>query len=536
MVSMSAKMDAGGAMQRMRDGVSYLSSRVGKDLPDAIRKNPATTAIAIALVLSLLVVLVLWVNTDKDDGNWRPLYGRQELYDVAAVIEALDVSRVEYRLHPTSGQVMVAAEQLNQARMQLATAGIKPSSSAGMELLTSGGTLGRSQFVERVQFQKGLEGELEKTIASLRPVRSARVHIAVPERTAFLRDQVEPSASVYLDLYPGIKMEGRQVQGIINLLSGSFPDLSTDRIYVMDQNSNPLSADEKPESDTARFMKYRHDIERQYVQRLTELLQPLVGAQNLRVAVNADIDFSFIENSREGFEPEGVLRSESYSENVLTPGASGVPGAASNVENLGENADDDSAGESTVNSIRNYEMGRTLSYQRQDAFRVARINASVILNSRIEGVDTDVTLSAVQELVQSAVGIDQTRGDQVAVQALPFFDESMSADRQGLSGLGDVSEEGGVMPMLLSILMLGILAMAGFAVYFVVRQKKARQEQEALEAELALLDAEAGNKEAEEEDAFSKVDAASSDRIRDLAVSSPDQIASILERWIKEAD
>lgn len=535
-MSTSVKMGPAAVMQRIRDGVSYIFSRAGKEgLPGIMKKKPAIVAVVAALLLSLLVVAGLWLSSSKDSDNWRPLYGRQELYDVASVVEALDVGRIDYRLHPASGQILVAADELNAARMHLATAGIKPAESAGMELLMTGGQLGRSQFVERKQYLKGLEGELEQTIASLRPVRTARVHLAVPERTAFLREQVEPSASVYLDLYPGIRMEGRQVQGIVNLLSGSFPDLSPERIYVLDQNSNPLTADEHEPSQTDMQMQYRRRIEQQYVQRLMHLLEPIVGEDNLRVAVNADIDFSFEESTREGYNPDGVaLRSESYSGTTREPGARGVPGASSNVENLDEDTGDAGEPDTAVTSIRNYELDRTLSYQRQDSFRVARVNASVILNSRINGAEADFTLSAVDDLVRNAVGIDLDRGDRITVRSLPFFDDFVTEEDQVISVVAAVRGSSN-MSIIIGLLALILLAVITASVYYAARQKRLRREQEALEAELAMLDAGAGNEEGEE-DAFSRVDATASDRVRDLAVSSPDQIATILERWIKEAD
>ncbi|MET4694746.1 flagellar basal-body MS-ring/collar protein FliF [Endozoicomonas lisbonensis] len=536
-MSASAKMDPAAAMQRMRDGVSYFSSRAGKDFPGIIRKHPAAVAVGASLLLSLVIVTGLWLSSGNESDNWRPLYGRQELYDVAAVVEALDAGQMDYRLHPTSGQIMVAADELNTARMQLATAGIKPAASAGMELLTSGGQLGRSQFVERKQYLKGLEGELEQTIASLRPVRTARVHLAVPERTAFLREQVEPSASVYLDLYPGIRMEGRQVQGIINLLSGSFPDLKPERIHVLDQNSNPLTTNENTPSQTDKQMQYRRTIEQQYVQRLTQLLEPVVGKDNLRVAVNADIDFSYQEHSREGFDPEtSVLRSESYSGSSNPKGASGVPGASSNVDNLNEEVETPEGSESSVSTIRNYEVDRTLSFQRQEAFRIARINASVILNSRIDGVDAELTLSAVDDLVRNAVGVDLDRGDRISVRSLPFFDEAVAEEVQISSVAMAVREGGSMMPVMIGLLALALVGVIAAAIFYSVRQRRQRHEQAALAAELALLDAGAGNEDSDDDDAFSKVDATASDRVRDLAVSSPDQIATILERWIKEAD
>ena len=534
----SVKMDPAATMQWMRDSVTGASNRARKDLPALIKSYPVAFGIGTAAFLSLVFVLVLWGSSDRGGAAWRPLYGRQELYDVPAVLETLDAGRIDYSVHPDSGQVLINTEQLASARMQLATAGIQPESAEGMELLMNGGQLGRSQFVERKQYLKGLEGELERTIVSLRPVRSARVHLAVPERTAFLRDQVEPSASVYLDLQPGINLDGAQVQGIINLLSGSFPDLKPERVSVLDQNSNPLTPGKETVRESDLQLEYQQTVERQYARRLINLLEPLVGEDNLRVAVNADIDFSYQESSREGFDPDSaVVRSESFSGNGGPDLAQGVPGAASNVENLAEDDVEAEPAESSISSVRNYEVNKTVSYQRLDSFRIARVNASVILNSRVlgaEAADADAAMSAVDDLVSNAIGIDLNRGDRISVRTLPFYDDSATEGASG-SSVARVAREGGsMMPVLMMLLAVLLVLTVGGSVY-AYRKRKQRREQEALAAELALLDASAGNED-QEEDMFNRGEASASDRVRDLAVSSPDQIATILERWIKEGD
>ena len=526
-------------LQKLRQKINGLPSTVRTDLPEFVRRNRIQVAVAGALLLAAMVTLLLWSGESETD--LRPLYGRQEMYDVAAVIETLDANGIAYRLHPESGQVLVRDSLHRSARMSLATAGVTAKMPRGMELLSTEGQLGRSQFVERTQYMQGLEGELAQTVMSLRPVRSARVHLAVPERTAFLRNQVEPSASVYVDLFPGVSLEIEQVQGIINLVAGSLPQLSAERVTVLDQNSNPLyGSDHSGQKEVDRQLRYVQRIEQEYVQRLSRLIEPLVGAGNLRVAVNADIDFSFQEDSVEGYDPEVVvLRSESFNgSNEGAQNAEGVPGAAAN---LGNEETEAQEGGSSVSRIRNYELNRTLSYRRQDAFRLERVNVAVILNSRIPGFEGDAAdgmLMAIDNLLRNAVGIDSGRGDQVTVEALPFFDSSAGEEPlMGIAGIADrYSENDGILPVVIVVAVLILLLLAGLAAFLVVRRRRAQREKVEMEKELALLDASDGLLEEGGEDPDDVVGFRSSDRVRDLAKSSPDQIASILERWMKEGE
>lgn len=528
----SVKIDPSATFQRIRGGVEGLASRAKVELPDLIREYRIAIAVAGAVLLALIATLLLWGN--EAESNLRPLYGRQELYDAAAIIETLESQGVNYSLHPQSGQVLVAEELVSEARMVLATAGITPRMPAGMELLSADSQLGRSQFVERKQYLEGLQGELEQTIISLRPVRSARVHLAVPERSAFLRDQVKPSASVFLDLYPGVALDSSQVQGILNLVAGSLPDLEQDEVTVLDQNSNPLTGVTGSGDDEAsKQLEYIQKLEQQYVQRLSRLIEPLVGAGNLRVAVNADVDFSFREDTVEGYDPESaVVRSESYSgSNSDESAASGVPGAASNVE--GEEVVDPESN-SSVSQIRNYELDRTVSYRRKDAYSLEQVNVAVVLNSQVpgfRGTRADERLAAIEELLQNAVGIDLDRGDQVSVQALPFYDENSSS--RTVLGIAK-SENGGSVPMVIGVIVLVLLLLIAVAVYF-VRKRKAEQKKLEMERELALL---AGGESAEGGGSDNRAPGSfnAADRVRDLAQGNPEQVAMILERWLKEAD
>ena len=516
------------ALQKVRDNVGGISSKVRSSMPDWLKQNQTTVIILAAAVLALAVMVYLIMNSNI---NMRPLYGRQESYDVAAVIETLDSTAIDYVIHPDSGQVLVNTADISRARMALATAGVVRKAPAGMEQLSAEGQLGRSQFVERAQYFSGLQGEIEQTIMSMRPVRSARVHLAVPERTAFLREQLKATAAVYLDLYPGATLDQKQVQGIINLVSGSLPNLDPAQVSVLDQNSNPLNGDASNGFDeTDKQLEYTQRVEREYVQRVTRLLEPLVGAGNLRVAVNVDFDFSYQEESTEGFDPDSaVLRSESYTGNTDANGqAGGVPGVAAN-NGSGEGQPVADLSESRV---RNFELDRTLRYRRQDAFVLNRVNVAVMLNSSVAGLDGDSSgdmLQAVNELLLNAAGIDQGRGDQVAVRALPFVESATTSSMGAVSGQMNSGNKWLYMLIGVAVFLLGGIAI----LVFWLRKRKEQKQKDEMAREIAML---AGEESVVQSGSGANGEYHSADRVRDLARSNPEQVAGILERWIKEGD
>ena len=517
-----------GALDKARGNLENWVNKVRTDFPGWMRKNQAPVIVGGALLVAGLAALLFF--TGSNNSNLRPLYGRQEIYDVPAVMERLDAERINYQVHAESGQVLVPVGSLAEARMALATAGITPSLPAGMELLSADGQLGRSQFVERAQYLSGLQGEIEQTIMSLRSVRAARVHIAAPERTAFLRDQVKPTAAVYVDLFPGAVLDQRQVQGIMNLVAGSFPNLDAGNVVIMDQNSNPLNGNENEGfQELDKKLEYTRRVEREYVQRVTRLLEPLVGAGNLRVAVNVDMDFSYLEESTEGFAPDSaVVRSESLSGVQDAVTASGVPGVEAN-QSVAESVDNN---DRSISQIRNYEVDRTVSFRRQDGFNLSRVNVAVVLNSDVDGFngeDAAVQLTAVRQLLLNAAGIEPSRGDEVAVQALPFVGGIELLSTEDLLRGADSGRSS------LSLMLAGLLVLVIVigSVFFWLRRRNELKQKEEMTREIAML---AGRDGAEITGDGGDVEFRSADRVRDLARSNPEQVAGILERWIKEGD
>ena len=385
-----------------------------------------------AACLAMVAVTWLWWQ----DRDYRPLYGRQEQYDAGAVIDQLDTAGIAYRVHPDTGQVMVRSAELPQARMALATGGITPSLPEGRALLTESSPLGISHFMERQRYIAAIEGELVRTIMTLQPVRSARVHLAIPEQTVFLRQSPEPRASVVLELNAGARLTPLQIEGVVNLVAGSIANLDRNNISVVDQLGAPIS-DELDEttllSEARRQLQYQSEIERRLESRVLSLLAPLVGSGNVRVQVSAELDMTSGEQTREVYSPDNeAVRSESMQQVVSgNELPTGTPGALENVENT--------TGKASVQEkqyVRNYEVDRTVSREQRLPGELRRLTVAVLLNTRQAVQQTQATqkaqpwsdeeLGRMTVLVKQAVGYTASRGDQISVESLPFVTESLN--------------------------------------------------------------------------------------------------------------
>ncbi len=421
----------GQAGRRVRDAWHSLQQQL------ALFSRPENRRLTVGLLFGaafLAIVAVTWLWWQ--DRDYRPLYGRQEQYDAGAVIDQLDKAGIAYRVHPDTGQVMVRSAELPEARMALAAGGIAPSLPEGRALLTESPPLGISHFMERQRYIAAIEGELARTIMTLQPVRSARVHLAIPEQTVFLRQSPEPRASVVLELSAGARLTPLQIEGIVNLVAGSIANLDRNNISVVDQLGAPIS-DELDEttllSEARRQLQYQSDIERRLETRVLSLLAPLVGSGNVRVQVSAELDMTSGEQTREVYSPDNeAVRSESMQQ--LVSGnelPTGTPGALENVQ--------DTTGKTSVQEkqyVRNYEVDRTVSREQRLPGELRRLTVAVLLNTRQAAQKTketqdappwsDEELGRMTVLVKQAVGYTAGRGDQVSVESLPFVTEAQN--------------------------------------------------------------------------------------------------------------
>ena len=292
----------------------------------------AVLLVALAACIASLVGIVLWARTP----DYSLLYGSLEERDTAQVVAALEKAAIPYRLDAATGALRVPSTAVHEARMKLAAEGLPKGSGDGLEMLSQDPGFGVSRFMENARYQHAVENELVRTITAMAGVQQARVHLAIPERSVFVREHDKPSASVMLQLYRGRTLDDGQVAAIVHLVSSSVPNLAAGRVTVVDQAGNLLTrpAGQRGLDKSAEQYDYTRRLEMDYVRRIEDLLAAVVGPGGVRAKVSADVDFEVTERTREEYQPDGaVLRSSQEEETATASGgasAGGVPGTLSN--------------------------------------------------------------------------------------------------------------------------------------------------------------------------------------------------------------
>jgi len=422
-----------------------------------LARNPATRQVlllvAVAAAVALGVAVVLWSRGP----NYGLLYAGLEQKDAAAITQELQSTQTPYQLSSDGSSIMAPAADLAALRLKLAARGLPQGSAASSVTAAGDSPFGMSDLAERTRYQQLLETDLGNTIGGLQSVRAARVHLALPKPSAFIRDSRPASASVLLTLYPGRQLDAGQVAAIVHLVAASVPDLDPRQVSVIDQQGQLLTTDpDSPGAVGDNRLRLATRIENTYAQRIEELLTPLVGAGRVRAQVYADLDFSQTEKATETFGHEHpALRSEQTSSEQHGTAATsgGVPGALSNQPptvvaqptaakpDAGQPAAaatgsaTPAASSPTDNSssaTRNYELDRTISHVSDPAGRLVRLTVAVVLDNKLATSTTATAtpdksvpftaqeLEHLTELTKNAVGFDVARGDSVSVVNQPF--------------------------------------------------------------------------------------------------------------------
>ena len=430
---------------------SLPAANPGVGMP-AIVDNPwlrqMAVMVGIAASVALGVAVVLWSQSP----NYAPLYGNLAEKDASQVMEALQQTGADFRVDEASGMVMVPSAKLKEIRMQLAGQGLPNGTGVGFELLQQDTGFGTSQMVERARYQQALQGELARTIATIGAVQSARVHLAIPKQSVFIRKRQPPSASVTLRLHNGRVLEAAQVEAIVHLVASSIPELEPGRVTLVDHKGRLLS-DEQESLDlklSATQFEHTRRIEEHYRARIEDLLAPIVGRDKVQAQVAADVDFTVTEQTQERYDPEqSALRSEQLNEEQTSGlGAGGIPGALSNQPPAAGSAPEDAGGQGGVEgdgtainssrqSTRNYELDRVISHTRMAPISLRRLSVAVVVDD-IATVGADGTVGVrertpeeierLTELVREAVGFDARRGDSVRVMNSSFLNPEPVAD------------------------------------------------------------------------------------------------------------
>ncbi|KMY85948.1 Flagellar M-ring protein FliF [Candidatus Paraburkholderia calva] len=400
------------------------------------RSNPRVPLIiAMAILVAVVAGLVMWSRQP----DYRVLFSNLSDRDGGAIVTALQQGNIPYKFSD-GGAILVPAEQVHETRLRLAAQGLPKSGSVGFELMDNQ-KFGISQFAEQVNYQRALEGELEKTISSISSVKSARVHLAIPKPAVFVRDKELPTASVMVELYPGRVLDEGQVSAITHMVASGVADMPVKNVTILDQDGNLLtnaSAGDAPGLDASQ-LKYVQQIEHNTQKRIDAILSPLLGSGNAHSQVSADIDFSKLEQTAESYGPNAnpqntAIRSQQSSTSSETSGSGvgGVPGALSNQPPQLASAPIDGAASGAKpvptnerkDTTTNYEVDRTVRHYEQAVGGIKRLSVAVVVNYEkkvdAKGNVTMTPMSAdklaqVQQLVKDAMGFDEKRGDSVNV-------------------------------------------------------------------------------------------------------------------------
>lgn len=554
----------------------------GGDSPDLLDKEPSTLKrmhplvagfnrltmmrqfgllVGLAASIALGLGVVLWSQREA----YHPLMNSTNTYAAADVIQVLQSEKVNFDIDPASGVILVRQDDLHRARLAIAGAGLSNDQTVGYELLDQDQPLGTSQFMENARYMRALEGELARTIASMNQVRAARVHLAIPERSVFIRDRRQPTASVFTELHAGADLDVDSIRAIRNLVATSIPELKPESVSVVDQRGQLLSAQtENPEDElTDRQFQYTQRVEDNLLNQINSILGPVVGRDNFRAEVNADIDFTQVEQAEELYNPDLIaLRSEqTIEEERIGEPEGGIPGALTNQppgaaeapEEVDPAAQNNTPPPSTTRNeaTRNYEVDRTLSYTQFQQGRMRRLTVAVVVDDLVSTNPetgelvrenwTEADLQQLRLLVQDAVGYDPSRGDSVnivnsgfrgvadAVDDSPWYTQPWFWEiaKQILAGL------------FVLILVFGILRPA-------LRSLLSRGEEAEEEDDLASLDV--------DEDSITddKLTLSTADEyalpgpseqferqldaLRGLIAEDPGRVALVLKRWIMSND
>ncbi|MDP2695237.1 MAG: flagellar basal-body MS-ring/collar protein FliF [Gallionella sp.] len=406
--------------------------------------------VGVAALFALIAGAWMWGQTP----DYRVLYSNLSDRDGGAIIESLQQMNVPYKFAEGGGALLVASNQVHEARLKLASQGLPKGGNVGFELMENQ-KFGITQFAEQVNYQRALEGELARSVESIGAVAAARVHLAIPKPSVFVKEQQKPSASVVLSMQGGRLLDSAQVSAIIHLISSSVPEMSAKSVTVVDQNGTLLSASHDGNTNEgldANQLKYVQQIEQSYIKRIEALLTPMLGANNMRAQVSADIDFSRTEQTSESYKPnqnsaDGTIRSKQSSEAMNGSGldASGVPGALTNqppvpatapiVADTGTQAGGATANSGNISNLQkestvNYEVDRTIRHTVLPVGSIKRLSVAVVVNGNRKVSDakgrtstktlTDAEKEQIDNLVRNAMGFDQARGDSLNVQVAAF--------------------------------------------------------------------------------------------------------------------
>ncbi|MDR3410265.1 MAG: flagellar basal-body MS-ring/collar protein FliF [Formivibrio sp.] len=522
-----------------------------------------------ALAIALLAGALLWSR----EPAWRILFTNVPDKDGGAIIQSLQQMNVPYKLD-AGGTIQVPADKVYDARLRLADQGLPKAGNVGFELMDSQ-KFGISQFAEQVNYQRAIEGELARSIETISVVERARVHLAIPKQTVFLRDQQKPTASIVLTLQRGRQLDAGQVAGIVHLVSSSVPDLQVNNVTLVDQNGDLLSRgrDNMRTTLDPNQLQYVQQVEGGFVDRIQAILSPIVGRNNVRAEVTAQVDFAEVEETSEKFQPNNppnaaAIRSQQTTEQVgssSNDAAAGIPGALSNqppgaaaapitaTASKASTVAADGTSNTSSNSRRegttNYELDKTIQHVKQAVGGVKRLSVAVVVNykasknadgQQVFAPMTPQEMGQISDLVREAVGFNASRGDSVNVVNAAFTQPAPEEERALPDRTVDYLKANFTDVMKMALIAIVVI----YLLFFVVRplmkdMTRSREEGRTLVLEEGQGDGEpinpfaaaraAANEEGQERmSAFADL----LQRAKELAKNDPRMVATILREWM----
>ncbi|WP_130831335.1 flagellar basal-body MS-ring/collar protein FliF [[Erwinia] mediterraneensis] len=537
---------------------------------ERIRANPKITLlISAAAVISVLIALLLWTRTP----DYRVLYSTISDQDGGAIVAQLQQMQVPYRFEQ-GGAIMVPKDKVYEARLALARQGLPKGGAVGFELLDQE-KFGISQFSEQINYQRGLEGELSRTIETLGPVQRARVHLAMPKPSLFVHEQQPPSASVTLNLHPGRTLDAGQVNAVAYLVSSAVAGLAADKVTILDQSGHLLSQNQSQALQTAQ-LTYTRNLEDEYQRRIQAILAPVLGVGNVRAQVTAQLDFTLSEQTAEQYQPNTApdkmairSRQTNLSEQGGRKGAEGIPGALTNqppvpatapiekpapAQNTGaEKKAEKSTSGSASGSLQsysseqgettNYELDRTLTHIKHSSGTIQRLSVAVVVNYQDgkEGKATPLSktqLTQIETLVKEAIGYSASRGDSVNVVNTAFVSDEHDA------ALPPFWKQPAFINLLISATRYLLIALTGWVLWRKLVQPAWFRQQEFVRQRLELekaahqaaLDAKKERQEKQSRArAQQRIDTeVGAQQLRDIAEHEPQLIALVIRQWMNK--
>ena len=432
-------------------------------------QQPAVQKSIPAVVVIVVILISIMVYSLFNGASFRPLFEGISQKDQSAIYTALIAADIPVKLDPVSGNVTVSTDDYHEAKLLLASQGLPESSIGGFNLIRKDQSMGTSQFMEKMRYKLAMEEELAASIATIDSIRRARVHLAIPKQSVFIRNREASKASVVVFQHQGRAITTGQVEAIIHMVASSIPFMEAEAVSVVDSHGKLLHS-KSTSNDfnlTNEQLQYRNQIEDMYRTRVLAILSTFLGEENIHAEVNAEVDYTLIESTSQLFNPKTIsLRSEQMSgQSSSSPGASGVPGFLSNNPlTPAGGAGNDSSGSSTGSSTRNYEVDKTIRHEKKIAGVVTRLAVAVVIDQKIKAppasteaaatgeegaapgasvinVNGHKSVAEIEDLIKGAIGFDATRGDTVKVMEASFTPQLVAEELAwwrdvGLQGIG----------------------------------------------------------------------------------------------------